>query len=114
MVQQQQTLETAATAMHLVETSALTGQGSEAAVFLPEPDASIDPGPPREDKTPLARSWQAVQDSFNASIEQARHDPETARDLFRFMTYGHTDEKSLHRVRDTFALLSIPLEFLSH
>ena len=64
MVQQQQTLETAATAMHLVETSALTGQGSEAAVFLPEPDASIDPGPPREDKTPLARSWQAVQDSF--------------------------------------------------
>lgn len=113
-VQQQQTLETAATAMHLVETSALTGQGSEAAVFLPEPDASIDPGPPREDKTPLARSWQAVQDSFNASIEKARHDPETARDLFRFMTYGHTDEKSLHRVRDTFALLSIPLEFLSH
>lgn len=114
IVRQQQTLEAAAAAMHLVETSVITGRGLDATLFLPEPDISSDPGPtPQEEPDPLAVAWQKAQDSVDAMIEKATYDPDTAQHFFQLMTYPSTSEKAFQRVRDSFTRLGIPLEFLS-
>ena len=51
---------------------------------------------------------------INETIDEARHDPATARSLFALASYGQRDPERLQKLRITFATIQIPLEFLSH
>ncbi len=114
------TLEAAATAIQLLENGTLAGQGVQAALFLPEPDVAIDSGRRRLTMTdlagsPLENSWQAALDNVNTVVDHARKHPETARQLFGFLThYRRHDDDYVQHVRDDFIDLGIPGEFLSH
>ncbi|WP_019157854.1 TniQ family protein [Brevibacterium senegalense] len=113
---QQRTLEAAANAMRLLENSHLTGLGREAALFLPEPDASIDPGKPQQTTTADSpgAAWKAFSDAVDAAVEEARQNPDSARQLFNLMTlYRRADDEHTQRVRTNFEELGIPLDYLS-
>lgn len=111
---QQQTLEAAATAMHLLENKTLAGKGKQADLFLPvpEPVAEVDLYAPEDEAT---NSWRKVKESIDAAVKEAQQDREAARRLFRFLThYQRDDEKYVQEVRDNFEELGISLEHLSH
>ncbi|WP_232323043.1 TniQ family protein [Hoyosella altamirensis] len=112
--QQTQSLEAAATAIHLLETRVLAGLGHEAALFLPPPNMTRDPGRPHQTMDPTALRWQEIKDSLDATVEEARTTPETARQLFNFCTmYRGEDDHIVREVRGSFTKLGIPLEYLS-
>lgn len=112
---QERTLEAAAIAMDLLESGTLAGRGDAAALFLPEPDASIDPGRPQQTATDVSAKRQIdINDALRAAIEDARQKPDSARKLFHLATLYRTDnEKYVQQVRANFAKLGIPLEHLS-
>ena len=118
-IQQQHTLQAAAAAMHLLETGALAGRGSDAVLFLPEPEISVPPGrlvrkkPPVKQEPSAAELMQEAYDSLDAMIDKARYDPATAQHFLELMTYPPDDEDSRQHVRNSFVHLGIPLEFLS-
>lgn len=109
---QEQTLEAAAVAMSLLETDNLTGQGREAGLFLPEPDASIDPGQPQWRTSP---AWQpkSLGQALHDAVEEAKANPDSARQLFDFMTLYRQDDEYVDRVRTNFADLGIHLDDMS-
>ena len=111
---QQRTLEAAAIAMDLLESGTLAGRG-DAALFLPEPDACIDPGQPQQTELEVSAERQIdINEALHAAIEDARQKPDSARRLFHLATlYRTDDEKYVQRVRDNFADLGIPLDNLS-
>lgn len=106
---QRDTLEAAATAMSAMESGTLIGRGDGAGLFLPETDVSIDPGRPRQEVATSVVLWQKAMDSLHAVVEEARHDPDSARRFFDLMTaYRRDDDKVLQRVRNDFTELGIP------
>lgn len=120
---QQQLLEAAAASMELIEAGSLTALGTSAYLLLPEPAGSINngtpPGLPTENaggqKHPnLGDLWQQAVDSLNVAVEAAREDPLAAKQLYGLALYGCRSEVSVRRLRETFAELEIPLDFLSH
>ena len=112
---QQRTLEAAAIAMDLLESGDLTGRGDAAPLFLPEPDVSITPGPPRQTHKSLEDRWQDLADALKAVIEVAKTNPNSARQLFAMMTMYPRGDAATHnqRVRANFEELGISLDFLS-
>lgn len=108
---QTRTLEDAAIAMHLLESDRLTWQGRETALFLPESGVSIDPGKPEQRRTAdsSAGRWKAFADAVRAAVEEAKQNPDSARQLFSLMTlYGRDDDKHVQSVRKDFEELGIP------
>jgi len=69
---------------HTLETDQLTGLGREASLFLPAPYTSIDPG--EQGQTALqysaARPWRLVANAEDATVEEAKLNPNIARQLF--------------------------------
>jgi len=119
---QQQLLDAAAVAMELIETGSLTALGTSAHLLLPEPISRIGdgtrPAPPpatTEDQKepPLDELWDRVVAAFDAAVEAAREDPETAKKLYAFALYGLGNRDSGHGIRGAFTDLKIPLDFLS-
>lgn len=114
------TLEAAATAIDLLENTTLAGRGRQAALFLPEPEVAIDSGHRRLKMadlagSPMENSRPAAVEDLNTVIDQARKHRNIARRLFGFLThYRRNDEAYLQQVRDNFAELGIPREFVSH
>lgn len=118
-VQQRQTLEAAAAAMHLLETGVLTAGGNNAELFLPAPEVVVSPGrlvrkkPLVKPPPSAAELMQKAHDSLDAMIEKAKHDPAAAQYLFDSMVYPPGDEDAGRDVRNSFTHHGIPLEFLS-
>lgn len=118
---QQQLLEAAAAAMEMIEDGSLTARGTSAHLLRPEPNPLISdgtrPGPltaaAAQKKPTLDELWKKVTDSLDASIAAAKKDPVVAQQLFDFARYGCRSDESARGLRDTFAELDIPLDFLS-
>lgn len=120
---QQQLLEAAAVAMELIEAGSLTALGTSAHLLLPEPASNVGdgtrPAAPTatagDQKEPtLDELWDRVVASFDAAVEAAREDPETAKKLYDFALYGLGNRGSGNGIREAFTELKIPLDFLSH
>jgi hypothetical protein len=112
---QLQMLEAAATAMHLIEARAIHADGDTAKLFSPEPQAGFTPGlRASAAKSEPVNYWQRAMQAIEATIAEARHNPEAARSLFRLASYGRHDPESLEQLRASFAKEGIPPEFLSH
>lgn len=110
------TLEATATAIQLLESAVLSGQGRQVELFLPEPDVSVDPGkpPPRATANSVTDKPKSLVEAMHAAVEHAKQDPESARQLFNFMTlYRGENPEHIQRVRTNFEELGIPLDFLS-
>lgn len=111
----ERTLEAAAAAMHAMESRTLVSRTEGAGLFLPEPDVVIDSGYSRPTPaTPaVADRWRDLAESLEAAVEDARHNPQSARQLFYLATYHcRNNEDKLCEVRETFAALGIPLDNL--
>jgi TniQ len=120
---QQQLLEAAAAAMELIETGSLTALGTNANLLRPEPNPPISDGTrsgrptataEARKKPTLAELWKQTTDALDVCIAAAREDPVVAQQLFDFARYGCRSEESVRGLRETFAELQIPLDFLSH
>lgn len=117
---QQQLLEAAAAAMELIEAGALTALGTSAYLLRPEPDPRISDGTPRgpltataQEKRTLDELWKQATDALEVCIAAAKVDPVVAQPLYDFARYGCRSEESVRSLRQTFAELQIPLDFLS-
>lgn len=62
----------------------------------------------------LDELWDRVVAAFDAAVEAAREDPETAKKLYDFALYGLGNRGSGNGIREAFTELKIPLDFLSH
>lgn len=62
----------------------------------------------------LDELWDRVVAAFDAAVEAAREDPKTAKKLYDFALYGLGNRGSGNGIREAFAELKIPLDFLSH
>jgi hypothetical protein len=112
---QLQMLEAAATAMELIETQVLNPIGEQAALFLPEQQAELTNGLPVVGrKKELVNYWQKTVTAINEAVAEARYNPEIARSLFAFASYGRHDPESLERLRAIFIQDGVPPDFLSH
>ncbi|MDD1475396.1 hypothetical protein [Arthrobacter sp. H16F315] len=120
---QQQLLEAAAVAMELIEAGSLTALGTSAHLLLPEPASNVGdgtrPAAPTatagDQKEPtLDELWDRVVAAFDAAVEAAREDQETAKKLYDFALYGLGNRGSGNGIREAFTELKIPLDFLSH
>lgn len=119
---QQQLLEAAAAAMEMIEDGSLTALGTSAHLLRPEPNAPISDGAPPGSLTGTAGAqkqptldelWNQVTATLDLCIAAAKKDPVVAKHLFDFARYGCRNEESVRGLRDTFAELQIPLDFLS-
>lgn len=119
---QQQLLEAAAAAMEMIEDGSLTALGTSGHLLRPEPKAWISDGTPpgsltgdagAQKQPSLDELWNQVTATRDACIAAAKSDPVVARHLFDFARYGCRSEESVRGLRDTFAELQIPLDFLS-
>ena len=112
---QLQMLEAAACAIDLIESGVLSPPGEQAKLFLPEPksESTNDLTTDSKLREPIS-CWQETVNMINETIDEARHDPATARSLFALASYGQRDPEQLQKLRITFATIQIPLEFLSH
>ena len=119
---QQQLLEAAAAAMEMIEAGSLTALGTSAHLFRPEPNPRISDGTPRstltasagaQEKPTLNELLKQAADALDACIAAAKEDPVVAQHLFDFARYGCRSDESLRGLRQTFAELQIPLDFLS-
>lgn len=119
---QQQLLEAAAAAMEMVEDGSLTALGTSAHLLRPEPNTPISDGTPpgsltgtggRQKQATLDELWSQATTTLDACIAAAKTDPVVAKHLFDFARYGCRSEESVLGLRDTFAELQIPLDFLS-
>ncbi len=117
---QQQLLEAAAAAMELIEAGSLTALGTSAHLFRPEPNPRISdgtrPGPPTataQEKPTLDELWEQATDALEVCIAAAKVNPLVAKQLYDFARYGCRSEESVGSLRETFAELHIPLDFLS-
>lgn len=85
---QVQVLETAATAIALIESRALLPRGEHATLFLTEPQIGFTNGlPEKKPKLEPVNHWQRAAQAIN----EARHNPGTARSLFALASYGRHD-----------------------
>ncbi len=112
---QRKMLEAAATAIELIESNILRPSGETAWLFTVEQQKKYANGLPEgiEKDDPL-NYWQKVATAVREAVEEARHNPETARSLFRLASYNCRDHDSLEQLRLEFAIEQIPVEFLLH
>ena len=113
LVVQLRTLEAVAMAIHLLESKTITGRGPDAALFFPQPPASVYGGDvPAKDN--IAEHWARARALFDEVVEEARHDPIAAQRLFNMVTCWQTSPAAILAMRVQFVDLGIPEEFLSH
>ncbi|WP_427136704.1 TniQ family protein [Pseudarthrobacter sp. S9] len=126
---QKQLLEAAAATMKLIEAGTLSAFGTSVDLLLPEPASRIDDGTPptRPSATAAKRTatashrtepapgdvWEQAFAAMEEIVASAREDPAAAQQFYRFALYGCRNEDSVRRLRQTFAELQIPLDFLS-
>ncbi|AOT04292.1 TniQ family protein [Arthrobacter sp. U41] len=119
---QQQLLEAAAAAMELIEAGSLSALGTSAHLLRPGPNPRISdgirPGRPTATaeawkKPTLDELWKQATDALEVCIAAAKADPLVAQQLYDFARYGCRSEESVGSLRETFAELHIPLDFLS-
>src|SRR5699024_12122485 len=83
--------------------------------LLTQPDETIDPGRPQHTTDPVPTQKKSLMELLNAAVEQARHDPKAAQQLFALTTLEYReDEDRRQHIRETFDKLGVPREFLSH
>ena len=111
---QQATLEAAAVAIHLIETGAIAAKGTLGPLFLVEPDQPIQDGDPRLSTAELNNYWERAMDAFTAAVEIARHDPDTARQLFQLGSYTCRSPSCFDSIAELMLEVGIPASFLSH
>jgi hypothetical protein len=108
--------------MELIEAGSLTALGTSAHLLRPEPNPRISDGTrsgPRpataaaQEKPTLDELWKQATDALEVCIAAAKVDPVVAQQLFDFARYGCRSEESVRGLRQTFAELQIPLDFLS-
>jgi hypothetical protein len=111
-----QMLESAATAIHMIESKVINPPGEQAKLFWSEPRTGFTNGlPAKEQKQEPINHWQRTIEAINEAVAEARYNPETARSLFALAANGRRrDPESLERLRAEFAKDGIPPEFLSH
>ncbi len=103
---QQAMLETAATALHLIEASEITAYGTLAPLLTPEPDRILADGTP-----PPARQrdrWSEAHEAMNAVIIQACEDAAAARALLGNLTAWTRSEARFQRTRNDLIALGVP------
>lgn len=106
---QVQILETAAIALHLVETTPYRDGGAEAALFRPEPILAEDQDPGKPERTVA----DEMNDAFLELVSQAREQPEVAVQVLRMMIFGDNNiEQRLAQARDWLIYWKVPPEFL--
>jgi len=119
---QQQLFEAAAAVMAMIEDGTLTALGASAHLLRPEPKTPTSDGTPpgsltgtpgAQKQPTLDELWNQVTATRDACIAAAKTDPVVAKHLFDFARYGCSSEASVRGLRDTFAELQIPLDFLS-
>ncbi|MCW3768543.1 TniQ family protein (plasmid) [Paenarthrobacter ureafaciens] len=118
---QLQLLKAAATAMEMIEDGTLTVLGTSGHLLRPEPKTPISSGTPPGPLTAgadthqptLDELWNTVTTTLDACIAAAKTDPVVAKHLFDFARYGCRSEEFVGGLKDAFAELQIPLEFLS-
>ncbi len=112
---QLQMLEAAATAIELIESQILNATGEFAGLFVQEPQREFTNGlPARVGLEKPVNYWRKAAEAIEEAVLDARHNPETARSLFRLASYGRNDPASLEQLRAIFAKEQIPVEFLLH
>lgn len=112
---QLQMLEAAATAIELIESNILNPGGEFAGLFVQEPQREFTNGlPVRAGSEEPVNYWRKAAEAIEEAVLEARHNPETARSLFRLASYGRNDPASLEQLRAIFAKEQIPAEFLLH
>ncbi|MGO1500350.1 MAG: TniQ family protein [Marinobacter sp.] len=111
-----QMLESAATAIHMIESRVINPPGAQAKLFWSEPRTGFTNGlPAKKQKQESINHWQRTIKAINEAVAEARYNPETARSLFALAANGRRrDPESLERLRAEFAKDGIPPEFLSH
>lgn len=111
---QRHTMEAAAAAIALLEARTVTGRGTHADLFLPEPYRKIDNGKPaKENPEGKAVYPKPLGQALEEAIQAAREDPAEAHALYNFALIGCRTPESVTRLRADFAELGIPLETLS-
>ena len=112
---QLQMLAAAATAMELIESQIVNATGEFAGLFVQEPQREFTNGlrMPVGSEEPV-NYWRKAAEAIAEAVLDARHNPETARLLFRLASYGRNDPASLEKLRAIFAKEQIPVEFLLH
>lgn len=112
---QLQMLEAAATAIELIESQILNAAGEFAGLFVHEPQREFTNGlPVHVGPEEPVNYWRKAAKAIEEAVLDARHNPETARSLFRLASYGRNDPASLEQLRAIFAKEQIPVEFLLH
>lgn len=112
---QSQMLEAAATAIELIESNFLNPGGEFAGLFVQEQQREFTNGlPVRVGTEEPVNYWRKAAEAIEEAVLEARHNPETARLLFRLASYGRNDPASLEQLRAIFAKEQIPAEFLLH
>lgn len=102
---QLQMLEATATALHLIETGRLIGQGDQEELFLPEPVKKIGEDQCAQ-KTP--NHWEKAFAALDEAIAAARHAPEAAQSLFNLLMWGRRDAECLRRTQALMTEVGIP------
>lgn len=111
---QAQTLEATAVAISLLHSGTVTGRGTSATLFTPEPLLlDYDSSPPPRIPPPRG-SWASVVEAIDAVVAEAKRDPAGAQQLYNFLLTGCKTSKAAVGVLDNFVELGIPIEHLSH
>ena len=99
----------------LIESQILNATGEFAGLFVQEPQREFTNGlPVHVGSEEPVNYWRKAAEAIEEAVLDARHNPETARSLFRLASYGRNDPASLEQLRAIFAKEQIPAEFLLH
>ena len=114
---QQQTLMAAALAIERIETGFITPPGENAFLFLPELVSNKDltsyskhTGNPSIIKPKSA--WERLCDSLDECIENAKQDPDEAKNFRNICLLGKVDIESVQRINNLLIDVGIPKEYL--
>ncbi len=113
-IAQRHTMEAAATAIQLLQNGTIIGRGKDAGLFTPAPVVKIDDGTDPPQAVAKVDYWRQAMEALEEAVDDARHNPDAARQLFYLMTYNRTDTDSLHDACNLFDELRIPLSMPSH
>lgn len=105
---QQQMLCAAATALHLIETRAVTSHGPFADVLAPPTAGPVGDG---DRPHPLALLWGEIHQQIDECVAQARTDPAAGADLMRMFTTFCQQGDTLDSIRRSFIELGVGLPF---
>jgi hypothetical protein len=93
----------------------LNAAGEFAGLFVQEPQTEFTNGLlVRVGSEEPVNYWRKAAEAIEEAVLDSRHNPETARSLFRLASYGRSDPASLEQLRAIFAKEQIPAQFLLH